>query len=84
MARERLQVQGLPVRAGRVDETPGVPGRHDARLGGRFGPGLPALYEDWTAFTGWAEMFSAADGDVSVNRSLLVMVKLMEKKAGGS
>jgi 2-keto-4-pentenoate hydratase/2-oxohepta-3-ene-1,7-dioic acid hydratase in catechol pathway len=38
---------------------------------GRFGPGLPALYEDWTAFTGWAEMFSGADGDVSVNRSLL-------------
>jgi 2-keto-4-pentenoate hydratase/2-oxohepta-3-ene-1,7-dioic acid hydratase in catechol pathway len=41
-----------------------------AASGGRFGPDLPALYEDWEAFTGWAEEFTGA-GDVSVDRSLL-------------
>ena len=38
---------------------------------GRFGPGLPALYNDWEAFTSWAKNVPGSDGDISIDRSYL-------------
>lgn len=39
--------------------------------GGRFGPDLAPLYNDWEAFTAWAQGLSGVEADVSVDRSLL-------------
>lgn len=38
---------------------------------GRFGPGLPSLYNDWEAFTSWAKDVPGSDGDISIDRSYL-------------
>lgn len=38
---------------------------------GRFGPGLPSIYDDWEAFTAWAQTLPGADADIAIDRSLL-------------
>ncbi|PXY23845.1 fumarylacetoacetate hydrolase [Prauserella coralliicola] len=39
--------------------------------GGEFGPGLPEVYTDWTAFRAWAESVSDRAGDTVVTRERL-------------
>lgn len=38
---------------------------------GRFGPDLPLLYDNWDAFTAWANNFSGEGSKVDIDRSLL-------------
>lgn len=38
---------------------------------GRFGPDLPSLYNEWEAFTAWAQGLSGVAADVAIDRSLL-------------
>jgi 2-keto-4-pentenoate hydratase/2-oxohepta-3-ene-1,7-dioic acid hydratase in catechol pathway len=39
--------------------------------GGRFGPDLPSLYNEWEAFTAWAWGASGLTADVAIDRCLL-------------
>lgn len=38
---------------------------------GRFGPALPSLYNDWEAFTSWAQGACVLEAGVAIDRSLL-------------
>ncbi|WP_457971639.1 fumarylacetoacetate hydrolase family protein [Arthrobacter sp. D1-17] len=38
---------------------------------GRFGPDLSPVYNDWEAFTAWAQALSGSDTDVAIDRSRL-------------
>jgi len=38
---------------------------------GRFGPTLPAIYDNWKEFTEWAGSYSARTGDVIIDRASL-------------
>ena len=38
---------------------------------GRFGPDLPSLYNEWEAFTTWAQGQTGLEADVALDRSLL-------------
>lgn len=42
-----------------------------AASAGRFGPDLSSLYNDWEAFTAWAQNLPGTDADVVIDRSLL-------------
>lgn len=39
--------------------------------GGRFGPDLPPLFNEWEAFTAWVQGLSGLTADVAIDRSLL-------------
>jgi 2-keto-4-pentenoate hydratase/2-oxohepta-3-ene-1,7-dioic acid hydratase in catechol pathway len=39
--------------------------------GGRFGPDLPPLFNEWEAFTAWVQGLSGLTADVALDRSLL-------------
>lgn len=42
-----------------------------AASGGRFGPDLPSLYNDWEAFAAWANGFTSPSEDVVISRTQL-------------